>query len=121
MPAELPDLSQRGRLKQTTTSSCSPSGFVTIIRPNHPLCGQQVEIIRIRRGIDPDLIVRLPDGHHVAIAMSGTDYANPGQFAVSLSIPHLLDFQGLHQTAELVEHMIRQDHTDPSILSGSEL
>jgi hypothetical protein len=53
--------------------------------------------------------------------MSGTDYANPGQSAVSLPIPHLLDFQGLHQTADLVEHLIRQDHTDPSNLPGSEL
>jgi hypothetical protein len=121
LPSAQPGPQRLGRLKQTTTSSCSPSGFVTITRPNHPLCGQQVEIIRIRRGIDPDLIVRLPDGQHVAIAMSGTDYSNPGQSAASLSIPHLLDFQGLLQTAELVEHMIPQDHTDPSILSRSEL
>ena len=71
--------------------------------------------------MDPDLIVRLPDGHHVAIAMSGTDYANPGQSALSFPIPHLLDFQGLHQMAELVEHMIQQEHPDPSILPGSEL
>jgi hypothetical protein len=91
--------------KQTTISSQSPSGFVTITRPNHPLLGQQVEIVRVRRGVDPDLIVRLPDGQHVAIAMSGTDYAVPGQSAPSHSASHLLDFQGLLQTAEFVEHI----------------
>ena len=111
-----------GCLKQTTSSSQSPSGFVTITHPNHPLCGQQVEIIRIRRGVDPDIVVRLPNGHHVAIAMSGTDYANPGQSLPSTFFPHLLDFLGLLQTAKLVEHIIQQEHAaNPYIIPGSEL
>jgi len=105
------------RLKQTTTSSQSPSGFVTITHRNHPFRGQRVEIIRVRRGVDPDLVVRLSDGQHVAIAMSGTDYAAPSQSALSPSIAHLLDFQGLQQAAELVEHIIQQRATSP----GSEL
>ena len=29
-----------------------------VIHPHHPLYGQQVEIIRVRRGPDPDLIIR---------------------------------------------------------------
>ena len=33
-------------------------GFVTITHPHHPLHGQTAEVIRIRRGVDPDLIVR---------------------------------------------------------------
>jgi hypothetical protein len=102
-----------GHLKQTTISFQSPSGFVTITHPNHPFRGQQVEIIRIRRGIDPDLVVRLPDGQHVAIAMSGTDYAAPGQSAPVSSIEHLLDFQGLRQAVELVEYITWQKARQP--------
>ena len=120
-PVGANDRSPSGRLKQTTTSSQSPSGFVTITHPNHPLRGQQVEIIRVRRGIDPDLVVRLPDGQHVAIAMSGTDYAAPGQPASVHSVLHLLDFQGLLLTAELVEHITRQEHSNPQNVPKSEL
>jgi hypothetical protein len=58
--------------------------------------------VRIRRGADPDLIVRLPDGLHAAIAMSWTDYA-----AVAPESPssHLLDFEGLRQAAHLIDHI----------------
>src|SRR5712691_8114706 len=54
--------------KYTTPSSQRVSGWVTVIHPHHPLYGQQVEIIRIRRGADPDLIIRHLDGYHGAIA-----------------------------------------------------
>jgi hypothetical protein len=107
--------------KQTTISSQSPSGFVTITHPNHPLRGERVEIIRIRRGIDPDIIVRLPDGQHVAIAMSGTDYAAPGQSASTHSVLHLLDFKGLVQAAALIEQITHQGHTNPRNVPESEL
>jgi len=104
--------------KQTTSSSQPPSGFVTITHPNHPLRGQQVEIIRVRRGVDPDIIVRLPSGQHIAIAMSGTDYAAPGQSALSpAGNAHLLDFRGLLQAAEFVEQITRLGLTGP----GNEL
>jgi hypothetical protein len=64
-------------------------------------------VIRIRRGADPDLIVRLPDGLHVAIAMSWTDYALPTGCIPPPTPTHLLDFPGLRQAAQLIEH-IRQ-------------
>lgn len=64
-------------------------------------------MIRIRRGIDPDIVVRLPDGHHAAIAMSYTDYAAPEQSTLISTTDHLLDFLGLCQAAQLIEH-IRQ-------------
>ena len=72
-----PGRSSWGCPKYTTASSRPPSGFVTITHPHHPLRGQRVEIVRLRRGNDPDLIVVLPDGRHAAIALSSTDYASP--------------------------------------------
>jgi hypothetical protein len=47
--------------------------YVTITHPHHPLHGQRCEVVRIRRGVDPDLVIRLADGSHAAIAMSSTD------------------------------------------------
>ena len=86
---------------------------MTITHPHHPLCGQQVEVIRIRRGTDPDLIVRLPDGLHAAIAMSWTDATAASQSIPPPASPHLLDLNGLRQVVQLSEH-IRQEGRDSS-------
>jgi hypothetical protein len=80
-------------------------GFVTITHPHHPLRGQQVQIIRIRRGVDPDLVVRLPDGAHAAIAMSGTDYASLPTFEVASGSLPLLALEGLCQAAQFIAHL----------------
>jgi hypothetical protein len=89
--------------------------YVTIIHPHHPLHGQRCEIIRMRRGIDPDLIVRLPDGSHAAIALSWTDYGEE-QASTKTQNNHdlpLLDLQGLRQISQLVEHL-RQEGRVPT-------
>jgi hypothetical protein len=67
-------------------------------------------VIRIRRGADPDLVVRLPNGLHAAIAMSWTDYALPSCGIAPLTPTHLLDFQGLRQAAQLIEHLCQQEN-----------
>ena len=100
--------------QHTTPLPLPPSGFVTIIRPDHPLYGQQVKVIRIRRGPDPDLIVQLEDGTHAAVAMSGTDYATSPEQSPALVVPHLLDLDGLHQAVLLIEH-IRQEGRFPEM------
>jgi hypothetical protein len=90
--------------------------LVTIIHPYHPLCGQQVEIIRIHhRGADPDLVVQFPDGLHAVIAMSWTDYATLQGFAFDppSTPPHLLDFDGLRQAVQLIDR-IRQEGRYPA-------
>jgi hypothetical protein len=89
--------------------------LVTITHPFHPLCGQQVEIIRIRWGADPDLIVRLSDGLHAAVAVDWTDYAASTDLDPPTVPPHLLDFDGLCQAVQLIER-IRQEsrHSTPN-------
>jgi Family of unknown function (DUF5372) len=100
---------------QYTTSSFQPSlEYVTITHPHHPLHGQRCAVVRIRRGVDPDLILRLPDGSHAAIAMSSTDYDETPGHPVAPSSPELplLDLQGLRQIVDLVEQL-RQDGRGP--------
>jgi hypothetical protein len=83
-------------------------GFVTITHPHHPLRGQKVQIILLRRGLDPDLIVRLPDGHHAAIAMSGTDYSSLPDGETPPRPDHLLDLDGLRQVRLLLDRISRE-------------
>ena len=100
--------------EQTTPLSQGSSGFVTVIHPYHPLCGQAVEIIRVRRGDDPDLIIRHPDGFHMAIAMSCTDYAGPSPHNLNaLSPPALLDFACLCQLAQFIAKLRQPDRLPP--------
>ena len=94
--------------KHTTPSSQLSSGFVTITHPHHPLRGQRVEIIRLRRGADPDLIVRLPDGRHAAIALSSTDYAALPGDTPEPAPRHLLDLAGLRQIVQLLDRIAQR-------------
>src|SRR3954466_16404387 len=97
-----------GSPQHTTPSSQPPSGSVTITHPHHPLRGQRVEIVRLRRGIDPDLIVRLPDGRHVAIAMSSTDYLVSPEAPPRATAEHLLDLGGLRSVVQLLDLIARR-------------
>jgi len=85
-----------------------------VTHPSHPLCGQQVEIIRVRRGPDPDLIIRHLDGYHGAIAASWTTYASTAD-VVPCEPPPLLDLDGLCQLAGVIEQLQERQR-----LSGKE-
>jgi hypothetical protein len=74
-----------------------------VTHPHHPLHGQRVQLIRIRRGPDPDLIIRMPDGYHGAIAASLTDYAGPAAPDQSTDSLPLLSIEGLWQIAQWVK------------------
>ena len=97
-----------GYPQQTTSQSQCSLGFVTITHPYHPLFRHQVEITRIRRGADPDLIVKLPDGFHAAIAASWTDYAGANLEIVPRP-PPFLDLEGLRQMAQFVGQIRQQE------------
>jgi hypothetical protein len=84
---------------------------VTITHPHHPLSGQHVDIVRIRRGPDPDLIIRLRDGTHTAIAMSWTDYAASPEPTPSAGVIPLLDLEGLRQMVAFLDHLRGQQRT----------
>ena len=58
-------------------------------------------MLRIRRGADPDLIVRLPDGLHGAVAMSWTDYAGVAD-PLNAEPPPLLALAGLRELVQRI-------------------
>ena len=73
-----------------------------MVHPFHPLYGQRLAVIAIRRRADPDLVVRLPDGSAAAIAQSLTSVAPPHLAPATASMPPLLSPPGLRQLAVLV-------------------
>jgi Family of unknown function (DUF5372) len=83
---------------------------VTVTHPHHPLRGQRVEIVRIRRGNDPDLIVVAPDGRHTAIALSSTDYAATPEIPPTVAAEHLLSLDGLRRVVQLLDRLAQADH-----------
>jgi hypothetical protein len=84
---------------------------VTITHPHHPLRGQRVEIVRIRRGNDPDLIVVAPDGRHTAIALSSTDYNSYPEIPPAATVEYLLDLDGLRRIIQLLDRLAQAEHT----------
>ena len=90
---------------------------MTITHPYHPLHGQQVEIIRVLSGTDPDLVVRHPGGRCIIVAMSWTDYAAPPEPDGPRVPPHLLDLDGLYQVAQLIDR-IGGDGREPQADDG---
>jgi hypothetical protein len=82
--------------------------LVTVTHPHHPLRGQQVEIVRLRRGTHPQLIVRLPDGRHAAIALSDTDYLASPEDQRPPRPDHLLDLNGLRQVLQVLDRIARE-------------
>lgn len=77
-----------------------------ITHPHHPLCGQHVEVLRQRRGSDPDLTVRLPDQSHATVAMSWTDYAGVAEPLPHQQPPSLLSLSGLREIVALLDNAL---------------
>ena len=76
--------------------------------------------MRLRQGTNPDLVVRLPDGTHAAIAMYLTDYAGAPALQMTPDAPHLLSLTGLRHVVQLLE-VIRQDGRWPKSVHDTAL
>lgn len=82
---------------------------MTITHPYHPLRGQQLPVVCIRHGACPDVIVRLPDGSHAAVAVDATDYVLDHLASrPSPATAHILDLQGLRQLAQRIDQLRRE-------------
>jgi len=59
----------------------------------------------------------MPGGRCIIVAMSWTDYAAPPEPVGPRVLPPLLDIDGLHRVAQLIDR-IRRDGRDPQADDG---
>jgi Family of unknown function (DUF5372) len=115
--AEVPEgIKSRDEIARYVTQqhAATATQVARVTHPHHPLKGQQLTIVCIRKGVDPDIVVQLPDGTHAALAMSATDYAASPQIPVPDEPIALLDLQGLCGLAVLVERLLERPRTTPT-------
>ena len=87
---------------------------MTITHPHHPLRGQRLPVVCVRHGDSPDVIVRLPDNSHAAVALNATDYAaGPSASLAPAAAGHLLDLQGLRLMTQRIDELRRQGRLPP--------
>ena len=94
---------------------------MTVSHPHHPLHGQRVEVVRVRRGADPDLIVRLPDGRHAAIAQSWTTEPLRPAAESPAAATSLLAADGVRELAALVARLRERGRVVPEAADASTL
>lgn len=87
---------------------------MTVTHPHHPLYQQKVSVIRVRRGPDPDLIIRCPDGFHGAISASWTDYSSDQELELMPDPPPLLDIAGLFEMVNFINQLRQRALTENS-------
>ncbi len=82
---------------------------MTITHPHHPFRGQRLPVVCVRHGVNPAVIVRLPDGSHAAVAFDATDYATePAGSLSSVAPAPLLALDGLRRMAQFLAHLREQ-------------
>jgi hypothetical protein len=73
-------------------------------------------VVCVRHGTSPDVIVRLPDGSHAAIALRDTDQAVPSTTDLpAVDACHLLDLGRLRQLAQFVADLRRHGRSPGSV------
>ena len=96
--------------QQTTPYATHLSKKLKITHPYHPHSGQEVEIIRKCHG--ENILVETAEGDREVVVMSWADHGSgPEKEATAKEPPHLLDYEGLVQAAELIEQIKGEGET----------
>lgn len=79
-----------------------------------------MEVVGLRQGINPQVIVRLTDGLQLTLPLDATNYASSVTNSSLSPAAHLLDLAGLCQMVEWLERLHRAEG-GPSPLPGEGL
>ncbi len=99
-----PPCQRRWAQSRQTALFANPSlGLATVTRPFHPLYGQTLEVLKVRRLAGREsLSLRHPERGSLAICRDWTDWAPPGASPPPGSPPLRVDAFGLIRLAELL-------------------
>lgn len=82
--------------QQNASAMGAERTHVIITHPHHPLNGQKCELIKVRRGPNPVLVVRMPDGKEARLPRDWTDYD------ASTAPDSLLPIEGLREIIKII-------------------
>jgi hypothetical protein len=82
--------------QQNASAMGAERTHVTITHPHHPLNGQKCELIKVRRGPNPVLVVKMPDGNEARLPRDWTDYD------MSTAPDSLLPIEGLRELIKII-------------------
>jgi hypothetical protein len=89
-------------LMQNAPKQIQDASLVKINYPAHPFHNHLVKIIKIHGIYNPDLTVLLPDGTHLRLDHTWTDYAERCGLNPTDASPRLLDAVILLKVAEMI-------------------
>lgn len=79
---------------------------VTITHPDHPYCGRQAVVLRVKGGVHVDLLIRFEDGHQRSVDAEWTDFwAMAGGHPPAVT--HLFDVGRARRFIEMVGRLRR--------------
>lgn len=82
---------------------------VTVTHPHHPLFEQRLELVKLRKGAQPKVVIRLPEGKTAYLPIEYTDYASTVTPDVNRNDDtggeNLLDLEGLLRAVNLVNEL----------------
>ena len=79
---------------------------VTITHPHHPFNGQKCELIKVRRGPNPLLVVKMSNGKEARLPRDWTDHD------VSTAPDFLLSIEGLRELLKIIDQKERETLKD---------
>jgi len=85
------------------TKQMGPKIIIQIIHKGHPLCGRKGVLIKIGRGKDPRVKVRLSDGSELEIKKSWTELQPDDISKVPEYTEHLLEASGLLEMVKRIK------------------
>ena len=95
-----------------TERGCAPQivtqpAEVTITHPDHPYCGQQAAVLRVKGGVHVELLIRFEGGHRMSIDAEWTDFwARAG--GRPPAVTHLFDVDRARRFVEMVGRLRRE-------------
>jgi len=82
--------------QQNASAMGAERTHVTITHPHHPLYGQKCELIKVRRGPNPVLVIKMPNGKEARLPRDWTDYD------MSTAPDSLLPIEGLREIIKII-------------------
>lgn len=98
-----------------TTDAAQPddsSGWVTIVFPQSPFCGQSARVLKESLGVHSDLHLELSDGRRIKIDMKWTDCAKIADSDCQPLASHSIDLTRAGRVIDFIKYLKNKQSKD---------